>query len=155
MASEEPIRIAHVIGKMVGGGVEAVVMNYYRHIDKSQFQFDFIIDEDSTVVPKEEIESLGGRVIVVPPYQHVFKYRRALITLFKKEKWDIVVSHINTLSIFPLSAAKAMKVPVRIAHSHSTSGKGEFAKNAVKYFLRLFANIYPTERFACSQYAGK
>ena len=31
---KEPIRIAHVIGKWVGGGVESVVMNYYRNIDK-------------------------------------------------------------------------------------------------------------------------
>ena len=41
---QEPIRIAQVIGKWVGGGVEAVVMNYYRHIDKSKIQFDFICD---------------------------------------------------------------------------------------------------------------
>ena len=30
---EEPIRIAQIVGKWLGGGVEAVVMNYYRHLD--------------------------------------------------------------------------------------------------------------------------
>mgnify|MGYP003182183662 FL=1 len=44
---QRPIRVAQVVGKMNGGGVEAVVMNYYRHIDRSKVQFDFLVDEDS------------------------------------------------------------------------------------------------------------
>ena len=76
----EPIRVAHVMGKMVGGGLEAVVMNYYRHIDRAKVQFDFIVDDDSTLVPRGEIESLGGRVFTVPPYQHVLAYQKALVT---------------------------------------------------------------------------
>ena len=46
----EPVRVAQVVGKMVGGGVEAVVMNYYRHIDRGKVQFDFLVDSDSTLV---------------------------------------------------------------------------------------------------------
>ena len=60
--SEGPIRVAEVMGKMLGGGVEAVVMNYYRHIDRSRVQFDFVVDSDSSLIPQDEIESLGGRV---------------------------------------------------------------------------------------------
>ncbi|MBW3095530.1 glycosyltransferase family 1 protein [Bifidobacterium sp. 64T4] len=152
---QKPIRVAQVVGKMGGGGVESVVMNYYRHIDRSKIQFDFIIDADSTLVPEEEIKALGGRVLRIPPYQHPIRYRRTLVKLFKEEQWRIVHSHITTMSVFPLSAAKKAGVPVRIAHSHSTMGRGEFAKNLMKLALRPFANIYPTERFACSQYAGE
>ena len=132
----EPIRVAQVVGKMVGGGVEAVVMNYYRHIDRSKVQFDFLVDSDSTLVPREEIESLGGRIFEIPPYQHAIEYQRELQSLFTQEGWKIVHSHINALSVFPLRAAKKAGVPVRIAHSHSTSGKGEFAKNALKDCFR-------------------
>ena len=149
------IRVAHIIGKMLGGGVEAVVMNYYRHIDRSRVQFDFIVDSDSILVPRDEIESLGGRVFEVPPYQRLFAYRRALMELFRQEQWPIVHSHINALSAFPLQVAKKAGVPVRIAHSHSTAGKGEHAKNAIKTVLKCFSNIYPTHRFACSEYAGQ
>ena len=151
----EPIRVAHVMGKMVGGRVEAVVMNYYRHIDRSKVQFDFLVDADSTMVPREEIESLGGRVFVIPPYQEIFSYQRELIALFKRESWRIVHSHINTLSVFPLRAAKRAGVPIRIAHSHATMGRGEAKRNVIKMILRLFANVYPTNRVACSLYAGK
>lgn len=150
-----PIRVAQIVGKMNGGGVEAVVMNYYRHIDRSKVQFDFLVDSDSTLIPREEIESLGGRVFEVPPYQHVVEYQRELQRLFKQEGWKIVHSNINALSVFPLRAAKKAGVPVRIAHSHSTSGKGEYAKNALKAVLKTQSNRYPTHRFACSKFAGK
>lgn len=149
-----PIRVAQIVGKMNGGGVEAVVMNYYRHIDRSKVQFDFLVDSDSTLVPREEIESLGGRVFEIPPYQHVVEYQRELQRLFKQEGWKIVHSHINALSVFPLRAAKKACVPVRIAHSHSTSGKGEYAKNTLKALLKTQSNRYPTHRFACSNFAG-
>ena len=155
MTSENPIRIAQVMGKMHGGGVEAVVMNYYRHIDRSKVQFDFLVDADSALVPCTEIEALGGRVFEVPPYQRVVEYQRALISLFKREGWRIVHSHVNALSVFPLRAAKKAGVPVRIAHSHSTSGKGEHVKNAAKAVLKTQANRYPTHRFACSEFAGE
>lgn len=67
-------------GQNGGGGLESVVMNYCRHIDHSRVQFDFIVDEDSTIVPYKEIESLGGHVFVVPPYQYPFAYQRALVS---------------------------------------------------------------------------
>lgn len=140
---------------MMNGGVESVVMNYYRHIDRSRIQFDIIADEDSTYIPYEEIESLGGRVYVVPPYQKMNKYIPALISLFKENNYKIVHSHINTLSVFPLYAAKRAGVPARIAHNHSTAAKGETKKNIFKYTLRPFAKLYSTNYAACSKYAGE
>lgn len=150
-----PIRIAHVIGKMIGGGVEQVVMNYYRHIDRERVQFDFLVDADSTLVPADEIEELGGRVFTVPPYQRLASYERDLERLFREERWPIAHSHVNALSVFPLRAAERAGVPARIAHSHSTSGGHDPAKNAMKALLRPLSNIYPTHRAACSRHAGE
>ena len=151
----EPIRVAQVIGKWLGGGVESVVMNYYRHIDRNKIQFDFICDDDSTNIPYDEIEKLGGRVILVPPYQKVFKYQKELKRIFKENKYKIVHSHINTLSVFPLYAAKCAKVPVRIAHSHSTTNKKEWKKNLLKQVLRPFSKVYATNYMCCSELAGR
>ena len=58
---QEPIRIAQIMGKMNRGGVESVVMNYYRAIDKSRIQFDFFVDEDS--VKKQVQASISFRPI--------------------------------------------------------------------------------------------
>lgn len=151
----EQIRVAQIMGKMLGGGVESVVMNYYRHIDRERVQFDFLVDADSALVPEDEIEFLGGRVFRVPPYQRLATYERELEQLFCAERWPIVHSHINALSVFSLRAAKRAGVGVRIAHSHSSAGKGETAKNAAKIVLKRFSNVYPTHRMACSRYAGE
>ncbi|SFG22432.1 glycosyltransferase family 1 protein [Streptococcus equinus] len=155
MIKEEPIRVAHIIGKWVGGGVEAVVMNYYRHIDKSKVQFDFICDNDSTNIPYDEITSLGGKVILIPPYQQVIKYHRVLKNVLKNGNYKIVHSHINTLSVFSLCAAKRAGVSVRIAHSHSTTNSREKKKNFLKQFLRPFSKIFATDYMCCSELAGR
>lgn len=154
-SKEEPIRIAHVVGKWLGGGVEAVIMNYYRHIDRTKIQFDFLCDEDSKNIPYEEIEKLGGRVILIPPYQKVLKYQKVLIKLFKENNYKIVHSHINTLSVFPLRAAKKAGVKVRIAHSHSTTNKKEWKKDLLKQLLRPFSKFYATNYICCSELAGR
>ena len=151
----EPIRIAQIVGKWVGGGVEAVVMNYYRNIDRTKIQFDFICDSDSTNIPYDEIESLGGRVILVPPYQKVFSYQKELKKVLCDGNYKIVHSHINALSFFPLRAAKKAKVPVRIAHSHSTTNKVEWKKNLLKQALKPLSKLYATDYFACTEHAGR
>lgn len=151
----EPIVVAQIMGKMNGGGVEAVIMNYYRHIDRTKVQFDFIVDEDSTNIPREEIEKLGGYVILCPPYQKLRKYMKFLEKLFREKKYRIVHSNINTLSVFPLRAAKKAGVPVRIAHSHSTSNPREWKKNLMKNALRPFSKVWATDYFACTKHAGE
>ena len=143
------------MGKMIGGGVESVIMNYYRAIDRSKIQFDFICDADSTNIPKKEIESLGGHVIICPPYQHLRTYNKFLYNLFKKNKYQIVHSHINTLSVFPLRIAKKAGVPTRIAHSHSTTSPKEFKRNLLKNTLKHFSKVYATDYFACGEAAGR
>lgn len=151
----EPIRIAQIIGKWLGGGVEAVVMNYYRNIDRDKIQFDFICDEDSTNIPFEEIEKLGGKVILIPPYQKVLKYHKELKKVLKEGNYKIVHSHINTLSVFSLFAAKCAGVPVRIAHSHSTTNQKEKKKNLIKQVLRPFSKLFATDYMCCSELAGR
>lgn len=153
--NKNPIRIAHVMGKWLGGGVEAVVMNYYRHIDRSKIQFDFICDDDSTNIPYEEIESMGGRIVLIPPYQKVLQYQQALRKVLRDGDYKVVHSHINALSVFPLKAAKDAGVVTRIAHSHSTTNKVEWKKNLLKNVLKPFSKVYATHYFACTEHAGR
>lgn len=150
----KPIRVAQVMGYMNGGGVESVVMNYYRRIDRNKIQFDFIVCEGSTLVPRDEIEALGGRVFMVPDYKTMPQYLKALITLFKCGGWEVVHSHMNSLSVFPLYAAKKSGVKIRIAHSHTTSGKDGLVRNMVKNGLCHFSRLYPTHLAACSEKAA-
>ena len=155
MMEKQPIIVAQVMGKWLGNGVESVIMNYYRHLDHSKVQFDFICDEDSTRVPYDEIKKLGGRVFLVPKYQNLPKYLKALEKLFKENQYRIVHANLSTLSVFPLYVAKKVGVPIRIAHSHSTSNPKEWKRNLIKNILRPFSMRYATDYFACSEVAGR
>lgn len=153
--SQEPMRIAHIIGKLNAAGVEAVVNNYYRNIDHTRYQFDYFIDADSSCEPSQELIDMGARYFVIPPYQKLPQHMSTLIKLFKEKKYHIVHSGMNTLAVFSLCAAWLAGVPVRINHNHSTASKGETTRNIMKYFLRPFARLFATDYCGCSQYAGE
>ena len=153
-AGERPLRVAQIMGKLCGGGVESVIYSYYRHLDHTKVQFDFFVDDDSTVPVPQDILEAGAGCYVIPRYQHLPQNMAALYRHFKQRKYVIVHSNLNTLSVFPLCAAWLAGVPVRIAHSHSTVGKGDTGRNILKFILRLFAKVFATDCFACSERAG-
>ena len=39
---QEPIRVLQIVGRMDRGGIETMIMNLYRHIDREKVQFDFL-----------------------------------------------------------------------------------------------------------------
>ncbi|WP_268802215.1 glycosyltransferase family 1 protein [Bifidobacterium criceti] len=133
-----------------GGGVEATTMNHYRLLDHSKIHYDFIVYEGSPYVPIDEIKKLGGRVFYVPPITHLAGFEKELARILKTTNPDIVHSNLNALSIFPLRVAKRIGIPVRIAHSHSTSNNKELLRNTAKKVLRLYSKTYPTHLAACS-----
>lgn len=140
---------------MDGGGVEQVVMNYYRNIDRSKVQFDFFIFESSRRVPENEIESLGGRIYRLCHIKNAPRYIKSLSALLKQNGYRIVHCHLGTLSAPALLAAKRSGVPVRIIHNHSTSGgRREFVRNIAKAVLKHFCSMGATHRLACSQFAA-
>lgn len=151
---EYPIRVAQMMTDMNYGGVEMVVMNYYRNIDRTKVQFDFFALEGSAIPQREEIEHLGGRVYVVPRYTHLSQYEREIQRIFRENEYQIVHSHMNTLGVFSLYGARRAGVPHRILQNHSTAGKGETKKNLMKYLLRPLAPVFATQLCACSRFAG-
>ena len=152
---QSPVRVAQIMGIMNNGGVEAVVMNYYRAIDKSRVQFDFFVDETCSFPQCAEIERLGGRCFLVPPYSRPIRFIRTLTRIFRENNYHIVHSQINTMGVFPLFAAWLASVPMRICHNHSTSHPGERKKNLLKHLLRPFSRVFATHLFACGDKAAR
>lgn len=153
---QEPIRVLQIIGFVCGGGVEAVIMNYYRNIDRNKIQFDFIIDGYEKTALDNEISSLGGKVYKVEPYtKNPFKNIYQIYRIIKDNNYQIVHSNMNTLAIFSLFAAWLAGAKVRILHNHSTATKNEKLRSIIKYILRPFAPIFANKYLACSALAGE
>lgn len=152
----EPIRVLHVVTHMNRGGLETMLMNYYRNIDRSQLQFDFLVHREKRADYDDEIESLGGRIYRLPPLNPFdLIYRRRLQQFFLEHpEYKIVHSHIDCMSAIPLKAAKKAGVPVRIAHSHN-SNQDRDAKYILKLLYKYRIPKYATKLMACSQAAGR
>lgn len=153
---KEPKRILHIMGPVITGGVDTLVMNYYRHIDHDKIQFDFIFDGYHDTPIDKEIESYGGKIYKVSPYSDgMYKSIKEIYKVIKENNYEVVHSHMNSLSVFPLMAAKIAGAKIRIAHSHSTATKDEVKKSIMKYSLRPFSKVFPTHYCTCSKKAGE
>ena len=153
----KPVKILHVLGGVFRhGGTEAFIMNYYRFIDRSVVQFDFIVHGFDKGVYDDEIAKLGGKIYNVPiKSKDYFGNIKALKAIFNTGEYKIVHSHMDAMSMVVLKIASRCGVPVRIAHSHNTSHQ---TTNKLQYALHEHArkNItkYANHRFACSEAAG-
>lgn len=150
-----PIRILHVVTYMGRGGLETMIMNYYRHIDRSKVQFDFLVHRDFRADYDDEIEALGGRIFRLPrlvPWSRC--YLHTLEEFFcSHTEYKIVHVHQDCLSSVILKIAQNCGVPVRIAHSHSSS-QDKNIKYLVKLFYKRKIPTYATHLFACGKDAG-
>ncbi|HCL01509.1 MAG TPA: glycosyltransferase family 1 protein [Lachnoclostridium phytofermentans] len=153
-----PIRILYVNGGIMHrGGIESYMMNYYRHIDRSIIQIDFIVHGFDKGVYDDEIKSLGGRIYNIPvKSKDYFGNIKALKKIFNCGEYRIVHSHLDAMSMVILKTAKECGIPIRIAHSHNTQ---HLTNNCMKYLLNEYArkNVkkYATHLLACSEAAGR
>lgn len=157
MSVDAPIRILQVFGSLNRGGAESLIMNIYRHIDRTKVQFDFVVHTKDEGAFEAEIRSLGGRIFRMPRYKilnHV-SYKSAWQNFFERHsEIQIVHAHMFTISAVYLSVAKKYD-RVAIVHSHSTHS-GNSIKGWLKRILRIpLKHIAYDKRFACSQQAGK
>lgn len=149
------IRVLHVVTYMGRGGLETMIMNYYRHMDRDKVQFDFLTHRDFRADYDDEIEALGGRIYRLPrlvPWSR--NYRKALDSFFEEHtEYKIIHVHQDCLSSVILKAAKKHGVAVRIAHSHSSS-QDKNLKYLIKLFYRRQIPENATQLFACGKEAG-
>lgn len=147
-------RIAIVMGKMHSGGKKNLVMEYYRKIDRTRVQFDFICDEDSNAIPTEEIEALGGRVYVIPRYQNIFANIRAIKKICRENRYKICHGYNGSMNIFALYGAWCAGVPIRINESISMA-HGDDRKTIIKNMLKPFSQCFATHYMANGETCGR
>lgn len=146
-----PIRVLHVIRLMNHGGVESMIMNLYRSIDRTKVQFDFVQNSNEPAVYDEEILSLGGKIYHCPHYnlKNHFEYIRWWHDFFKSHpgEYPVVHGHLGSTAAIYLGVAKKYG-SFTIAHSHNTGANLSF--RIFSYPTRFIADHF----FACSAEAA-
>ena len=150
-----PIRVLQVVTHMERGGLESMIMNYCRYIDREKVQFDFLAHRQERAAFDDEIESLGGRIYRLPRLVPWSKsYLSALNRFFEEHpEYKVVHVHQDCLSSVILKAAAQHNVPVRVAHIHSAN-QDKNLKYPVKLWYKRFIPQYATNLFACGKDAG-
>ena len=118
----QPIRVLNLFTIMNRGGAETMVMNYYRKIDRTKIQFDFMVHRQERGAYDDEIEALGGKIFRMSPITLITlgKYQRELHKFFQNHpEYLILHSHMSELGYFAFKEAKKMGVPVRVCHAHN------------------------------------
>lgn len=139
-------------------GLETLLMNIYRNIDRNQIQFGFIPLSASEGYYDKEIFSLGGEVIY-PPQRYDWKKSKSFRIWFDKflqeSDYSILHSHNGGAASIVLPIAKSHGMTT-IVHSHNTGMKKD--KPLINQIRRLNqwigfrnADMY----FACSKEAGE
>ena len=148
-------RILHVIGRMDRAGAETMVMNLYRSIDRSRFQFDFVSFAPGRGDYDDEIEALGGRIVRITDPSPLRRFAH-LRRLLREGPWAIVHSHTLFSSGLHLLAARLEGIPVRIAHSHSTAdaNSGSLVGRLYQRVSRALLERVPTHYVACGEAAA-
>lgn len=153
----EPKRVLQVLTIMNQGGAETMVMNYYRAIDRSKVQFDFLVHRQERGVYDDEIEMLGGRIfraLPIRPWTYI-SYFRWLDAFFKEHQEFVAIhSHIQENSGFVFKYAQKHGLYNCIAHSH-IADLGFDYKYLFREFGKRYVQKYATRKLSCGEDAGR
>jgi glycosyltransferase involved in cell wall biosynthesis len=153
--NKHPIRILHVVGGMVRGGIETWLMHVLRHINRDRFQMDFLVQTDRPCAYDQEILNLGSKIIPCPYVSQPWLYAREFKRVLRENgPYDIVHSHVHHFSGYVLWLAKQAGVPVRIAHSHNDTSSIEAKARWPRYLylslMQRWIDRYSTLGLGCS-----
>lgn len=153
------MKILQVTTRMNIGGIETFLINILKKMDKEKYQFTFLTYCDEKFDYENEIIENNGKIIRIsnPKKVSPLRHYKELISILKKEKYDVVHCHTYFDSAIVMMAAKKCGIPIRITHSHTTLGSmkvGLFRK--LRWiFAKAMIKKYATKLVACSKEAGR
>lgn len=151
------IRVLHCVSNMDRAGIETILMNYYRNIDRTKVQFDFLCNKQKPGAYDEEIKKLGGRIFITPglnpvKYLSYYKYMKKLFS--EHSEYRTIEAHNGALGEYALFAAKHSGIPNRIFHAHGASIAKDI-KLPLKLFCKKMLKKSTTHNFACGTAAAE
>lgn len=139
------------------GGIESVIMNYYRAIDKSKIQFDFLCNSPE-VAYEEEIQKLGGKIYkIASRSNNACLYYKELRSFFKNNavKYKTIWVNICSLAnIDYLKYAKKYGIKYRIVHCHNSQNMDSKARKILHIINKFRLKKYATDYWTCSEDAN-
>ena len=153
------IRILHVVSTLnKASGVMNVIMNYYKNIDRSKVQFDFLYFAVKENTYEKEIKHLGGQVFYIErlQFKKIKKFIRSIDAFFAKHKetYKAIQLHEVYLNLLIFPIAKKYRIKNCIVHVHTTKYSDKRLNAVRNYILCIPIKRNATHFIACSEDAG-
>lgn len=140
-----PVRVLHVFGVMDRGGAELRTLDIIREFPPEGWVFDFLSLSGEKGSLELELSRNGMRV----HHLHISRWSDtvALYRFLRREKYDVVHSHVHLFSGFVLAIALLAGVRVRISHLRSTSdGRGTGSQRRIyRWSMRALLRLSATD----------
>lgn len=136
------------------GGIESLLINVYRNIDRNKYEFGFVTQFDNPAF-ESEINLLGGKIYKIHSYKQPFLYCQDVLKLIGM-KYDLIHIHKNSaINILPYVLSYSKYKGKIVSHAHNTApSNGQYIINKLHYINRFLLNYLSTYKFACSKLAG-
>lgn len=144
------LKILHVVSSLDRAGVPNVLLQYARKINSHEFVLDYAVHGSQIGAQENLALSQGSNVYHLTPRKvSLFANLRELWHLVRSGNYDVVHSHLNFSSLFPLGIAKAAGVPVRIAHAHGSFQPSGLTQRLWFGLVRWLLPLLATDLFSC------
>ncbi len=153
-------KILEITGSLNCAGIETLLVNILKNIDRNKFQIDFLVVANKKYFYTDEVLKSGSKIYAYP-FKKVYKilipfffFKEIFVLL--KNKYDVVHCHFYFSSGIILFLAWLCGVKTRIVHSH-TERKMFAPKIFIKPFTKIMQkiiDIFATDKIACSKEAG-
>lgn len=154
------IKVLHFVSTpAIWSGVMSVIMNYYRHMDRSRIQFDFLCFipcKNQQESYEREIEELGGRVFFISKPGSSPGSMRELFQFFVKHnrEYEWLHNHEVYLSFLLKPVSVRCGIPNFIVHSHTTKFSDRKLAALRNRILCIPIRFMHCRKIACSIEAG-
>ncbi len=119
MKSERPIKVLQVLGGMSRGGVETLLMQLLRSIDRNRYRIDILSHTEQPCPYDDEVKALGSRLIPCMghpnPWVYAKNFRRAVR---ENGPYDVIHAHQFYFNAMIMYLAALEQIPIRIAYIH-------------------------------------
>ena len=140
------------------GGAETMLMNYYRHLDTSLLQFDFLLHREEEGCYEAEILRRGGRIHRLPALtlQSAPRYPHRILRFLREHpEYECIHIHSSGVALFVARAAHRLGRKIIIQHSHACARDCYDLTTPIRFFCKIATRRYLTHFFSCGRQAAE
>lgn len=148
--------ILQIVASLRIGGAEKVARDIGLFSEPSEYQNHYIVFENKIQPYEQALLDHECKIFhIASPGANYISYIKTLKNLMREYNYSAVHVHTMFNAGWAMYVAKQMKVPVRIAHAHSSLDiKGGLSVKAYETLMRHLILSCATDLIACGEKAG-